>query len=310
MLARPLLLALLTALPLVVGTLPAGQASAAGPLTIRVLSNRADLVSGGDALVAVGLPDGVSAADVRVSVGERDVTDAFAVRPNGKFEGLVEGLAEGANQLQAEAGGVVVTTTVTNHPNGGPIFSGPHHEPYQCPAGAVDAKCNQPVEYTLLYKSTDPTQPDLQPYDPDNPPDDVATTTTDEGKTVPFIVRREDGFQDRDRYAILTLWQQGQDWQPWAPQEQWNHKVLITHGGNCGASYAPGSPPLQDYSGTLESVPGVTPSYVTALGKGFAVVSTALANTGHNCNVSIEAESLMMAKERLVEQYGEIRYTI
>ncbi len=68
----------------------------------------------------------------------------------------------------------------------------------------------------------------------------MATTTTDEGKTVPFIVRREDGFQDRDRYTILTLWQQGQDWQPWAPQEQWNHKVLITHGGNCGASYAPG----------------------------------------------------------------------
>jgi hypothetical protein len=40
------------------------------------------------------------------------------------------------------------------------------------------------------------------------------------------------------------------------------------------------------------------------------VVSTALANTGHNCNVAMEAESLMMAKERLVERYGEIRYTI
>jgi len=304
---RLLLLALLTALPLVAGALPA---ESAGPLKIRVLSNRADLVSGGDVLVAVDLPDGVAASDVRVTAGTRDVTSAFAMRPNGQFEGLVEGLAEGANLLQAEAGGVVATATVTNHPNGGPVFSGPHHEPYQCQAGAVDAKCNQPTSYTLLYKSTDPTQPDLQPYDPQNPPDDVATTTTDQGKTVPFIVRREDGFQDRDRYAILTLWQQGQDWQPWAPQEQWNHKVLITHGGNCGASYAPGSPPLQDYSGTLESVPGVTPSYVTALGKGFAVVSTALANTGHNCNVPIEAESLMMAKERLVEQYGEIRYTI
>jgi len=68
------------------------------------------------------------------------VTSAFAMRPNGQFEGLVEGLAEGANQLQAEAGGVVATATVTNHPNGGPVFSGPHHEPYQCQAGAVDAK--------------------------------------------------------------------------------------------------------------------------------------------------------------------------
>jgi Tannase-like family of unknown function (DUF6351) len=309
--ARLMLLALLVALPLTVGApaLSAGKA-AASPLTIHVLSNRADLVSGGDALVAIDLPAGVRASQVQVTVGTRDVTDAFAVRPNGRFEGLVEGLDEGANQIQARAGRSIGTATVTNHPNGGPVFSGPHHEPYQCQAGAVDAKCNQPTSYTLLYKSTDPTQPDLQPYDPQDPPDDVATTTTDQGKTVPFIVRREDGFQDRDRYAILTLWQQGQDWQPWDPQEQWNHKLLITHGGNCGASYAPGSPPLQDYSGTLESVPGVTPSYVTALGKGFAVVSTALANTGHNCNVPIEAESLMMAKERLVEQYGEIRYTI
>ncbi|HEX5862229.1 MAG TPA: DUF6351 family protein [Nocardioides sp.] len=310
--ARLMLLSLLTALPLLVGTLPAASAgkTSAGQLTIRVLSNRADLVSGGDALVAVDLPAGVKPSQVQMTVGGRDVTGDFALRPNGRFEGLVEGLALGANQIQARAGRSTGTTTITNHPNGGPVFSGPHHEPYQCQAGAVDAKCNQPVSYTLLYKSTDPTQPDLQPYDPQNPPDDVATTTTDEGHTVPFIVRREDGFQDRDRYTILTLWKQGQDWQPWAPQEQWNHKVLITHGGNCGASYAPGSPPLQDYSGTLESVPGVTPSYVTALGKGFAVVSTALANTGHNCNVGIEAESLMMAKERLVEQYGEIRYTI
>ncbi|MFL6004018.1 MAG: DUF6351 family protein [Nocardioides sp.] len=309
--ARLMLLALVTALPLAVGApaLSAGRTTAS-PLTIHVLSNRADLVSGGDALVAIDLPVGVRASQVQVTVGTRDVTEAFAVRPNGKFEGLVEGLAEGDNLIQARAGRSTGTATVTNHPNGGPVFSGPHHEPYQCQAGAVDAKCNQPTSYTLLYKSTDPTQPDLQPYDPQNPPDDVATTTTDQGKTVPFIVRREDGFQDRDRYAILTLWQQGQDWQPWAPQEQWNHKLLITHGGNCGASYAPGSPPLQDYSGTLESVPGVTPSYVTALGKGFAVVSTALANTGHNCNVPIEAESLMMAKERLVERYGEIRYTI
>ncbi len=127
---------------------------------------------------------------------------------------------------------------------------------------------------------------------------------------MPFIVRREDGFQDRDRYTILQLWQPGKAWRAWAPQEQWNHKLVVTHGGNCGASYAPGEPPLQDYSGTLEAVPGVTPSYVTALGKGFAVLSTALANTGHNCNVAMEAESLLMAKERLVERYGELRYTI
>jgi Tannase-like family of unknown function (DUF6351) len=39
-------------------------------------------------------------------------------------------------------------------------------------------------------------------------------------------------------------------------------------------------------------------------------MSTALNNAGHNCNIVTHAESMVMAKERLVEQYGEIRYTI
>ena len=51
-------------------------------------------------------------------------------------------------------------------------------------------------------------------------------------------------------------------------------------------------------------------SYITALGRGFAVMSTALDNNGHNCNLVVQAESLMMAKERLVERYGDLRYTI
>jgi hypothetical protein len=127
---------------------------------------------------------------------------------------------------------------------------------------------------------------------------------------VPFIVRREDGFQARDRYSILTLFTPGEEWSATAPQDQWNHKVLVTHGGNCGASYSPGSPKFEDYSGTIPTMPGYEPSYVTALSRGFVVTATALNNTGHNCNVAVEAESMVMVKERIVEQYGEIRYTI
>ena len=40
----------------------------------------------------------------------------------------------------------------------------------------------------------------------------------------------------------------------------------------------------------------------TALSRGFAVMSTALNNAGHNCNVVTQAESMVMAKERLIEQ--------
>lgn len=305
-----LLLALLAPLLAVVPGTPS-TAAPRGALVVEVLSNRADLVSGGDVLVAVDLPRGVKAGQVRVTAGDRDVTKRFAVRADGRFLGLVTGLDLGRTVVKATApGSTAGRTVVVNHPNGGPVFSGPQHRYYRCQETAVDEQCNEPASYDFLYLSTNPLSPGLQPYDPENPPSDVATTTTDEGVEVPFVVRREQGFQDRDRYTILTLFQPGRRWSAWAPQQQWNHKLLVTHGGGCGASYAPGDPPLADYSGTLEDVPGVTPSYVTALGKGFAVLSTALDNTGHNCSVAMNAESVLMAKERLVERYGELRYTI
>ena len=98
----------------------------------------------------------------------------------------------------------------------------------------------------------------------------------------------------------------------WAPQHQWNHKVLATHGGGCGASYAPAEPPLDDASGTIDADPRPIETSPTSprSASGFAVMSTALNNTGHNCNVAVEAESMMMARERLVERYGEVRYLI
>jgi Tannase-like family of unknown function (DUF6351) len=47
-----------------------------------------------------------------------------------------------------------------------------------------------------------------------------------------------------------------------------------------------------------------------ALGAGFAVMSTALDYSGHNCNLPLQAESLIMAKEHLIDTYGTLRYTI
>ncbi|GAA4707997.1 DUF6351 family protein [Nocardioides conyzicola] len=311
--ARPDLVILALLLPFLV-SIPVTATTAApapGRLAVEVLSNRADLISGGDALVGVRVPKGVKVGSVRVKVGKRDVTKRFTRTTGRRLVGLVRGLDLGRNvvratALRAKPGRAVIV----NHPNGGPVFSGPRTKHYRCQATARDARCNQPATYDYLYRSTDPLQSDLQPYDPRNPPADVATTTTDKGVTVPFVVRREQGFQDRDRYTILTLFKPGKAWTAVAPQRQWNHKLLVTHGGGCGASYAPGEPPLVDYSGTLDGVPGVTSSYLTALGKGFAVVSTALDNTGHNCDVALNAESVMMAKERLVEHYGTLRYTI
>ncbi|MDX6667980.1 MAG: hypothetical protein QOK04_1360, partial [Solirubrobacteraceae bacterium] len=190
---------------LAAATLAAGAADAATPpgATIRVLSNRADLISSGDALVAVDPPKGVRASAVRVTLGRRDVTSAFAVRADGHLAGIVSGLANGPNTLIARIGGRPATQiTITNHPNGGPVFAGPQVHPWKCEQGALDVQCNKPAVFTYVYKSTDSSKHGLQPYDPRNPPSDVATTTTDQGVSVPFVVRVETGYQDRDQYKI------------------------------------------------------------------------------------------------------------
>ncbi len=304
-----------------------GGGSGPAPV-IAVLSNRSDLISGGDALVEVQLPGSAAVESLRVSLNGVDISPAFARRPNGRVMGLVEGMRVGENTLAARLGGGAETRhVIRNFPNEGPIFSRPEIKRIRCQDGAVDVFCNQPAQYTFLYRPSEPLQDglvdllggetpvlrlgvELLPYDPANPPDDVAMTTTQDGQTVPFIVRQELGYQDRDQYRILTLFNPDEPWEPWAPQPQWNGKMLVTHGGNCGARYTPGNAPLDDYSGTFGDIPLIEPSYIYALGKGYAVMSTALANTGHNCDVALNAESIMMAKERFVEQYGPLRYTI
>ena len=293
-----LILALFGLLPILAPVPVKGATTASNLIVIKALSNRADLISGGDALVEIVLPGAVSAAGLVVTVNGRDISSGFAPRPalGGRIVGLVTGMVVGPNQLVArDSGAGGAQLLLTNHPVGGPIFSGPQILPWFCSSGATDAQCDHPTQYAFYYRSTNPLVSGFQPYDPSKPAADVASTTTDQGKTVPYIVRVETGWQDRDQYQIAVLFDPTKPWTPWAPQPGWNHKLLINHGASCGMQHGEGKAPdvLND----------------EALSRGFSVMSTALDNNGHNCNLIVQAESLMMAKEHLVESYGEIRYT-
>jgi hypothetical protein len=282
---------------------PSAQA-ASTPVKISVVGTRADLVTGGDALVSIRVPRRIDASQIRVTVGSRDVTGAFAVRSNGRLGGLLEGLAEGRNALVAHVPGRPdARLIITNHPNGGPLFAGPQVQPWVCQPTAADAQCNQPPTFTLRYRSS--VTGEFASYDPQNPPPDLATTTTDQGVTVPFVIRTESGYQDRDQYEISVLYDPAKPWTAFDPQPQFNHKLLITHGASCGIDHMSGTAPS-----TTTDVVNTASSPTEALGRGFAVMSTALDNAGHNCNIVTQAESLVMAKEHLVERYGTLRYTI
>jgi hypothetical protein len=284
-----------SALVIVMGNGTAMAATKRHAPVIKVLSNRADLISGGDALVEVKPPRGVAAERLKVKVRGHDVTSAFAVRPGGRYMALLTGLRNGRNVVRAiSPNGARARITIVNHSLGGPVTAGKQIQPWHCADGATDAKCSRPVRYEYSYKST--AGGPLKAYDPANPSPDVATTTTDQGRTVPFIVRLEVGSIDRDEYRIAVLYDPSKPWAPWAPQDGYNHKLVVFHGFSCDTQYQQAAAP-----DVLNE---------TALGRGFATMSHALDNAGHNCNISTQAESMIMTKERVVEQLGEIRYTI
>jgi hypothetical protein len=282
-------------------------------VAIEVVSGRGDLVSGGDALLRLAAPGDASVEALQVTVDGRDVTHAFVPQDDGTALGLVAGLELGENVVQAELpDGRGARITLTNAPQGGPVFSGPLIEPWTCTNGSDEPDCSREPTVRYHYRSTNPLQDlvptpsvagqqvgtGLRPYDPEDPPSDVATTTTDDGNEVPFIVREEVGYSLRDEYRIAALWDPAEgDWpDPTAENPGYADKLVLTHGFSCDTSYESGSAPAV----LLED----------ALSQGFAVASHALDHAGHNCNLVTQAESLIMTKEMVVERFGPIRYTI
>src|SRR5213078_2403024 len=115
--------------------------------------------------------------------------------------------------------------------------AGPQIQPWTCQQGAKDKQCDQPPTFQFYYLPKGSSESGaalpgttsngggaFQPYDPKNPPSDdsIATTTTTDGVTVPFIVRLETGYIDRDQYAIATLFDPDKPWAPATPQPQFN----------------------------------------------------------------------------------------
>jgi Tannase-like family of unknown function (DUF6351) len=136
----------------VLARFPLEIALAANDVRIRVVSSRADMVTGGDALVEItGASSAVPA--IAVILNGRDVTNVFrAAGSNGSLLGRIEGLTIGRNVLEARTRGKrVVRLDLHNHPIAGPVFSGPHQTPFVCQteeAGlgpALDYNCSAPT---------------------------------------------------------------------------------------------------------------------------------------------------------------------
>ncbi len=271
-------------------------APAQAALTISVESNRADLVAGGDALVAVTTPAGADRSALRVAVGGRDVSTQLQLRGADRVSGVITGLQVGANVVTARLGDDHAKLTITNHDTSGPIFAGPQVQPWNCAAGTRPPACVAPTTVQWWYMSA--TRLVFLPYDPKSPPASalVAKTTASTGETVPYVVRVEKGSMDRWLYAIAVLADPAATWSRWADHPGWNHKVMWPFGGGSNPDYR------------QEPAPSVLDD--NALSHGYMVALNSLNVHGNNLNDVVSAEALMMLKEHIIETYGDIRWGI
>ena len=285
---------------------------------IQVLSSRPDAVSGGDALVRVGLRKNASPAAMKVKLNGADITSSFAAS-GGALTGLVAGMRIGENRLEVfdsrgnaqGKGRADADIVLTNYPIEGPMFSGPHEQPFACatqqfnlPAGLgnlgapLDANCsiNRRVDY--IYRTTSNAFAAL-PASATTYPANMVMTTTTQGRTVPYIVRMETGTINRAIYQITVLHDPFAEPAPsWSSQPgNWNKRLIYTFGGGCiGGWYRQGS-----------STGGVTDNFM--LSSGYALASSTLNVFGNNCNDLTASETMAMVKERFIEAYGPPAHT-
>jgi hypothetical protein len=268
---------------------------------IIVLSNRADLISGGDALVEIKWQAASVSNSAKIELNGTDVMSAFSTRADGRYIGLVTGLNDGENTLTVHVGGAGFQITITNHPITGPVISGPQLTPYECrtiPNGLgaqLDENCSAATLITYYYRTNTDSFELLA--DPTERPDDLVDTTTTEGDTVPYIVRVEAGTINRGVYRLAMLDAPVEGGGAFTPGPGWNQKLVVTFGGGGSAQYNQG---VSSDASVLRDM---------ELSRGFAfMASTELVNHQH-ANPHLQAETLMMLKEHFIEQIGIPKWT-
>ena len=282
-------------------------------LKIELLSSRPEYATGGDAVVRIEVPAGVPLTAVNVALNHADVTGSLRQDPaSHSIVGIVTGLNEGANKLKATTKETKPSLNaqlhVRNLPSFGPTFSGPHQRPWICETAAsglgdppASGPCVAPTRYDWFYRTT---EGQFVPYDPEDPPADVAQTTTIDGATVDYIVRVESGTIDESIYRIAIIDDPANPTSdPWSadgsgPGAGWNGKLTWPFGGGCSAGYRSGS---NSVTSALQHTP---------LSLGFAVAFGTRNTLNTGCNDIVSAETMAMIKERFIEQYGLPKFTI
>jgi hypothetical protein len=314
-----------TLLPLVVGLALSGAGYARDgherDFEINTLSAAANLVSGGDVVVEVRAPRHARLSDLVVRLNGQDVTAQLSADAAGqRLIGLLTGLQLGKNGVTVSSryhhgGQHYEKLEITNHPISGEIF-GPHQRPWICETQAsglgappASGPCVVATKYEWFYRSTGGA---LLPLPAGPLPADVAQTTTIDGNTVNFIVRVESGTINESIYRIAILDDPANTISnPWSPGGKkpgpgWNGKLFYHFLGGAGPGFRSG----RNVATSAINVSDTISTRDEPLRLGFAVALGTRNTFGTGADEVVSAETVMMIKERFIEQYGLPKYTV
>jgi hypothetical protein len=305
---------------------------------IHTLSNRADLISDGDALVEVRVPKNVPMHKVMLTLNGADVRSSFVADDSARtLRGVLEGMVPGENVFVADANGQGrgrpwASLTITNHVRGGPILFRSQTMPWVCatptpvpasgntPASnasglssfAVDAQCNIAAEYKLFYRTTTPGcstgLPDPSP--PASPPANNCFKPYTPGSTPADLAMTTTAAgsvpyivrveRGTMNRGIYDIVVLFDPSQPWSA-------LAPQPGWNGKVVYTFGASTGQP---RLQFRTEQNWADDAALSRGFMVVDNSLTDSLYNSNRTLVAETVMMMKEHIVDTYGEIAYTM
>jgi hypothetical protein len=198
--------------------------------------------------------------------------ETVTVEDRGRLS-VVSGLPAGSHEIVgAWDGSEILRLPFTNHPRQGPVISGPHEAPFFCQTHSFEIIPGGPT----LGESRAPL------CEVETRKDFVGVNAAGDYILVedPLdAIGLETGVINRAIYQV-------------AIPPEWNGKLAYRFGGGCrGGWYVQG-----DRTG------GVLDEHL--LGEGYAVASASLNVFGVNCNDLLAAETMMMVKERFIEEYG------
>lgn len=324
-------------------TLASGAANVEQELSLQVVSSRPNSVSGEQALVQLR---GKTAGRWTAQLNGHDVTGLFKPDGSGTSTALLSGLLYGDNNITLRVNGVTKNSQVlTDHPIGGPIFSGPHQDPFYCQTEAaglgtpIDRDCNAKPTVTYFYRSADaPSSADLEDKDLASYVESMKTLLSplDHSCAVePCGLFRYLGFkpydpsEPRPKDVAQVTTSEGRQVDFIVRRERGTinraiYDIYSLHdpnqplstpwvrgaGWNGRLVYAFGGGCDQG-GGHHQGVPSLpSPNPVVILEQGFALATSSLNIGAINCNDVLSAETLSMVKEHFVKEFGAPVHTI